>query len=104
MGDSGRPEEAEPLFRRVIAIETERFGADHPEVAASLQALGRVLADLNRGDEAMAVFDTALAIYDRLPAAPTGRSPMAARSGGSTSANGTPAGNGIASMFHAGMM
>ena len=37
---SNRFDEAEPLYRRALAIREESFGPDHPEVAQTLSNLG----------------------------------------------------------------
>jgi tetratricopeptide (TPR) repeat protein len=54
--------EAEPLFRRALAIDETSFGPDHPNVATDLNSLALLLADTNRHAEAEPLFRRALAI------------------------------------------
>lgn len=54
--------EAEPLFRRALALDEKRLGADHPHVAIDLVTLADLLKDTNRPEEAEALTRRALAI------------------------------------------
>ncbi|KAH8045857.1 hypothetical protein JL722_14014 [Aureococcus anophagefferens] len=61
-----RLDEAEPLFRRALAIhERNPFGRDHPEIAASLTHLASLLRDLGRVDEAEPLLRRALQIKEK---------------------------------------
>ena len=53
---------AEPLMRRVIAVNEASFGKDHPEVATCLNNLAALLQDTNRLAEAEPLMRRALAI------------------------------------------
>jgi tetratricopeptide (TPR) repeat protein len=44
--------EAEPLFRRALAIDEAAYGATHPSVATDLNNLASLLQDTNRLEEA----------------------------------------------------
>ena len=57
-----RYEDAEPLFRRALAIDEASYGNDHPNVARVLNNLARLLQDTNRLAEAEPLFRRALAI------------------------------------------
>ncbi len=54
--------EAEPLFRRALAIDEASYGPDHPVVAIRLNNLAGLLHDFNRLVEAEPLFHRALAI------------------------------------------
>ncbi len=54
--------EAEPLFRRALAIDEASAGPDHPDVAIDLNNLGLLLHATNRLGEAEPLFRRALAI------------------------------------------
>ena len=57
---------AELLYRRALAIDENRFGPDHPDVADSLNNLAQLLHQAtNRLGEAEALMRRALAIYER---------------------------------------
>jgi tetratricopeptide (TPR) repeat protein len=49
---TGRPAEAEVSFREALAIRERSLGGDHPDVAASLNALAEFLASQFRFQEA----------------------------------------------------
>jgi hypothetical protein len=40
--------EAEPLYRRALAIDEASYGPDHPEVATDLNNLAGLMWDTNR--------------------------------------------------------
>jgi tetratricopeptide (TPR) repeat protein len=58
------PGEAEPLMRKALAINEASFGANHPEVATSLNNLAGLLRDTNRLAEAEPMMRRALAINE----------------------------------------
>ncbi len=48
----GKHTEAEPLYRRALAIWEKALGPEHPHVAASLKNYARLLRETGRGAEA----------------------------------------------------
>ena len=54
--------EAEPLYRRSLAIDEKALGPDHPNVAIRLNNLAQLLKDTNRLGEAEPLMRRALAI------------------------------------------
>jgi Tetratricopeptide repeat len=52
LSDTNRQAEAEPPYRRALAITEKSFGPEHPNVAASLNNLAVLLCDTNRQAEA----------------------------------------------------
>jgi tetratricopeptide (TPR) repeat protein len=61
----GRFAEAEPLFRRGLAIDEGSYGPDHPEVATALINLAVLLRDTDRPAEAEPLCRRALQILTR---------------------------------------
>lgn len=57
--------QAEPSMRRALAIEEQRYGADHPNVATPLTSLASLLQDTNRLTEAEPLMRRALMIVLR---------------------------------------
>jgi len=57
-----RHQEAEPLFRRALAIDESSHGPDHPEVAIRLNNLAELLRTTNRLAEAEPLYRRALSI------------------------------------------
>lgn len=57
--------EAEPLFRRALAIDEQRFGPDDATVAIALNNLAQLLQDTNRLAEAEPLLRRALAINEQ---------------------------------------
>ena len=57
--------EAEPLYRRSLAIFERSYGPDHPEVATGLSYLASLLPATNRQSEAEPLYRRALAIDER---------------------------------------
>ena len=57
--------EAEPLYRRALAIYEKSFGPEHPNVATVLNNLAWLLRDTNRLAEAEPLYRRALAIYEK---------------------------------------
>jgi hypothetical protein len=55
-------EDAEPLYRRALAIDEASYGNDHPDVASDLNNLAQLLQDTNRLAEAEPLMRRALAI------------------------------------------
>ena len=55
-------EEADPLYRRALAIDEASYGENHPEVAINLNNLANLLEDTNRLVEAEPLYRRALAI------------------------------------------
>ncbi|WP_285713646.1 tetratricopeptide repeat protein [Erythrobacter oryzae] len=56
--------EAEPLYRRALAIEEASLGPDHPNVATRLNNLAELLRTTNRLGEAEPLYRRALAIHE----------------------------------------
>ncbi|MCP4307664.1 MAG: tetratricopeptide repeat protein, partial [bacterium] len=61
----GRYDEAEPLYRRALAILEKVLGAEHPAVATSLNNLAELYRDQGRYDEAEPLYRRALAILEK---------------------------------------
>ncbi len=59
-----RYEEAEPLYRRALAIFEADNGPDHTEVASTLNNLAVLLGSLSRYEEAEPLYRRALAIHE----------------------------------------
>jgi tetratricopeptide (TPR) repeat protein len=57
--------QAEPMFRRALAIDEQSYGPDHPAVATRLNNLAGLLYDTNRLAEAEPMFRRALAIDEK---------------------------------------
>jgi hypothetical protein len=55
--------DAEPLYRRALAIGEASLGNDHPNVATALNNLARLLQDTNRPGEAEPLLRRALVIF-----------------------------------------
>ncbi len=47
----GRYDEAEPLYKRSLAIREKALGPEHPDVAASLENYAALLRVTQRGQE-----------------------------------------------------
>jgi CHAT domain-containing protein/tetratricopeptide (TPR) repeat protein len=62
---TNRLAEAEPLFRRALAIDEKSLGPDHPNFATDLNNLAALLKDTNRLAEAESVIRRALAIGEK---------------------------------------
>jgi tetratricopeptide (TPR) repeat protein len=66
---TNRRREAEPLYRRALALKESLFGAAHPDIAVTLNNLGVLLKSLGRRAEAAEIYARGLAIFeDALPA------------------------------------
>lgn len=57
--------EAEPLYRRALAIDEKSLGPEHPNLAAELSNLAQLHADTNRLSEAEPLMRRALAIDEK---------------------------------------
>ena len=55
--------EAEPLFRRALAISEKSFGPEHPNVAIVLNNLAQLLRHANRLAEAERLMRRSLVIF-----------------------------------------
>jgi len=62
---TNRLPEAEPLYRRALAIDEASYGPDHPKVARDLNSLAVLLKATNRLAEAEPLHRRALAISER---------------------------------------
>jgi tetratricopeptide (TPR) repeat protein len=62
----GRFAEAEPLFRRALAISEQGVGSDHPNVASALNNLAELLRATGRLGEAEPLYRRALDIGERV--------------------------------------
>ena len=60
----GRHDEAEPLFRRAIAIREKANGPDGPELAPPLNNLAELCRELARYEEAEPLYLRALSIRE----------------------------------------
>jgi len=63
--NQGRYAEAEPLYKRALAIWEKALGPDHPEVAMGLNNLGNLYEDQGRYGEAEPLSKRALAIQEK---------------------------------------
>jgi CHAT domain-containing protein/Tfp pilus assembly protein PilF len=61
----GRYADAEPLFRRSLAIREKALGPDHPDVAQSLNNLARLYREQGRYADAEPLYKRSLAIYEK---------------------------------------
>ena len=61
---TNRLAEAEPLYRRALAIDETSYGPDHPDVAIDLNNLALLLQATNRLAEAEPLMRRALAIFE----------------------------------------
>ena len=61
----GRYAEAEPLYRRSLAIREKALGREHSHVAVSLNNLGTLSMDQGRYAEAGPLYERALAIREK---------------------------------------
>jgi tetratricopeptide (TPR) repeat protein len=62
---AGKFAEAVPLAQRVLAIREKALGADHPDVAASLNNLALLYANQGRYADAEPLYKPALAIREK---------------------------------------
>jgi tetratricopeptide (TPR) repeat protein len=59
---TNRLAEAEPMYRRALAIDEKSYGPDHPDVATDLNNLAELLRATNRLAEAEPMYRRALEI------------------------------------------
>jgi tetratricopeptide (TPR) repeat protein len=62
----GRSEEALPICEQVLAINTKAWGAESSYVATNLLTKARILASLQRYNEALDLFNQSLSIRTKL--------------------------------------
>ncbi len=62
----GRYAEAEPLYKRALAIREKALGAEHPDVAQSLNNLAALYHDQGRYAEAEPLYERSLAIREKV--------------------------------------
>ncbi|MBI4641535.1 MAG: tetratricopeptide repeat protein, partial [Candidatus Tectomicrobia bacterium] len=62
----GKYNEAEPLFKRVLAILEKTLGSDHPSVAQSLNNLGLLYYSQGKYTEAEPLYQRAVAIREKI--------------------------------------
>ena len=58
----GRYSESEPLYQRALDIQERNLGADHPNLAATLDDLAALYTEMGRPDAAIAAQGRAQAI------------------------------------------
>jgi hypothetical protein len=58
----GQPAAAEPLFKRSLAIREKAHGAEHPDVAATLEGISALYAKMGKPGEAKQFADRAAKI------------------------------------------
>ena len=63
--EQGRYAEAEPLYKRALAIDEKALGPDHPDVATALNNLAGLYDDQGRYAEAEPLYKRALAIREK---------------------------------------
>jgi tetratricopeptide (TPR) repeat protein len=61
----GRYAQAEPLFKRSLAIKEKALGPDHPDVATSLNILGEIHMSQGQYAQAEPLFRRSLAIREK---------------------------------------
>ena len=61
----GKLDQAEPLYRRALAIQEHLAGSDHPDLADLLYNLATVVSRQGRYDEAETLFKRALAMKEK---------------------------------------
>ena len=60
--EQGRYADAEPLYKRALAIDEKAVGPDHPDVATSLNNLAALYKEQGRYADAEPLYKRALAI------------------------------------------
>ncbi|CAM9521442.1 unnamed protein product [Ectocarpus sp. 4 AP-2014] len=66
LGERGKYEEAETLYRRSLAIDEKVYGPDHPEVAAGLNSWAEFLRSQGKYEEAAPLYVRSLGIREKL--------------------------------------
>ena len=64
--NQGRFADAEPLYKRALAIKEKAFGPDHPDVAISLSTLAQLYQTQGRYVDAEPLYKRALAIKEKI--------------------------------------
>ena len=72
-GAQGRYAEAEPLYKRALAIREKALGPDHPDVSYSALGLARLERARGRLDDAERWIDRAITVADRAGVSPGDR-------------------------------
>src|SRR5262249_16063197 len=62
----GRYQEAEPLFKRALAIREKALGPEHPDTAGGLNNLALLFSDQGCYEEAEPLYKRALAIREKV--------------------------------------
>ena len=63
--DQGRYADAEPLYKRALAIREKALGPDHPNVASSLNNLAQLYTTQGRYSEAEPLFKRSVSIFEK---------------------------------------
>jgi tetratricopeptide (TPR) repeat protein len=63
--DQGKYEQAEPLYKRALAIDEKAYEPDHPDVATDLNNLANLYYNQGRYEQAEPLYQRALAICER---------------------------------------
>ncbi len=63
--ESGRLEDAEPIYREAAFLDEKKFGSDHPSLGEDLNLLGTLYQKEGRYTEAEPLFQRALAIREK---------------------------------------
>jgi tetratricopeptide (TPR) repeat protein len=61
----GKYEEAEPLYRRALAVREKQLGAEHPDTALSLNNLAGLYHVQGKYEEAEPLYKRALTVYEQ---------------------------------------
>ncbi len=64
--NSGRYSEAEPIFKRALAIREKNLGPNHPDVATTLSYLALLYHDQGRYTDAEPLFKRSLGIHEKV--------------------------------------
>jgi tetratricopeptide (TPR) repeat protein len=63
--DQGRYADAEPLYKRALAVWEKALGPDHPDVATALNNLAQLYKDQGSYEDAEPLYKRALAIREK---------------------------------------
>jgi tetratricopeptide (TPR) repeat protein len=63
--EEGRFSDAEPIFRRALAIRVQHLGSDHPDVAETSNNLAATLCTIGRSEDAVQLYFRAKAIWEK---------------------------------------
>jgi tetratricopeptide (TPR) repeat protein len=61
----GKDEQAEPLYRRALAIFEQQLGAEHPLMANALQGLAELYHQQGKDEQAGPLYQQALSIREK---------------------------------------